>query len=525
MAEDNKLFGFLFKQKKSEEKKKAKSFAGTNEDGAYEISPTGGFYGQYMDISGDSFKNDSDLILKYRNIAGYPEIDAAIEDITNESITYDKEGILSLNLDELDQPDNVKKLILEEFDKIINTLDMNTNGYDLFRRWYIDGRLFFHVIIDDKHPDNGIMELKQIDPTKIRKIKEVTKEKDPKTGAELTVELGEYYLYQDDDHINAGEGLKISTDAIIQVNSGLLNEKRDKVIGYLHKALKPLNQLSMMEDSMVIYRISRAPERRIFYIDVGNLPKGKAEAYLNNVMNKYRNKIVYDPATGEVKDQRDHKSVMEDFWLPRREGGRGTEITTLPGGQNLGEIEDIVYFQKKLYRALNVPLSRLEQDSTFNVGRSSEITRDELKFQKFIDRIRNKFAHLFMEALKRQLILKKIIVPSDWKHMKQEMLIEYARDNYYSELKDSEIFKERMENLTMMDEYVGTYFSKEWVKKTLLRQTDEDIAEIQKQIDAETEAGEFDDEDEDDTGMDSGPAPAEKPKPVEKPSKDDEEEE
>jgi len=505
MAEDNKLFGFLFKQKKSEEKKKAKSFAGTNEDGAYEISPTGGFYGQYMDISGDSFKNDSDLILKYRNIAGYPEIDAAIEDITNESITYDKEGILSLNLDELDQPDNVKKLILEEFDKIINTLDMNTNGYDLFRRWYIDGRLFFHVIIDDKHPDNGIMELKQIDPTKIRKIKEVTKEKDPKTGAELTVELGEYYLYQDDDHINAGEGLKISTDAIIQVNSGLLNEKRDKVIGYLHKALKPLNQLSMMEDSMVIYRISRAPERRIFYIDVGNLPKGKAEAYLNNVMNKYRNKIVYDPATGEVKDQRDHKSVMEDFWLPRREGGRGTEITTLPGGQNLGEVEDIIYFQKKLYRALNVPLSRLEQDSTFNVGRSSEITR-------------------VMEALKRQLILKKIIVPSDWKHMKQEMLIEYARDNYYSELKDSEIFKERMENLTMMDEYVGTYFSKEWVKKTLLRQTDEDIAEIQKQIDAETEAGEFDDEDEDDTGMDSAPAPAEKPKPVEKPSKEEDEE-
>jgi hypothetical protein len=485
MAEDNKLFGFLFKQKKSEEKKKAKSFADTNEDGAYQISPTGGYYGQYMDISGDQFKNDADLILKYRGIAGYPEIDAAIEDITNESITYDTEGIVSLNLDELDQPDNIKKLILEEFDKILNTLDFNTNGYDLFRRWYIDGRLFFHVIIDDKHPDNGILELKQIDPTKIRKIKEVTKEKDPKTGAELTVEVGEYYLYQDEEHISASEGLKISTDAIIQVNSGLLNEKRDKVVGYLHKALKPMNQLSMMEDSMVIYRISRAPERRIFYIDVGNLPKGKAEEYLQNTMNKYRNKIVYDPATGAIKDQKDHKSIMEDFWLPRREGGRGTEITTLPGGQNLGEVDDIIYFQKKLYKALNVPMSRLEPDSAFNVGRSSEITRDELKFQKFIDRVRTKFSGLFLEVLKRQLILKKIIVPSDWNHIKQDLIIDFIKDNYYAELKEAEMLKERLETLAMVDEYVGTYYSKEWIRKNILRQDEEEIAEIDKQIETD----------------------------------------
>jgi hypothetical protein len=495
MADDqNKMFGFFFKKKKSEEKKKTQSFADTNEDGAYQITPSGGYFGQYVDINGDQFKNDTDLILKYRNISSYPEIDAAIEDIVNEAITTDSEGIIKLNLEELDQPDNIKKLIQEEFDKVLNTLNFQHSGYDLFRRWYTDGRLFFHVIIDDKHPDNGILELKQVDPTKIRKIKEVEKRKDPKTGAELTVEIGEYYLYQDQAQVNAGEGLKISTDAIIQVNSGLLNDTRDRVVGYLHKALKPLNQLSMMEDSMVIYRMSRAPERRIFYIDVGNLPKGKAEQYLNNTMNKYRNKIVYDSSTGEIKDQRDHKAVMEDFWLPRREGGKGTEITTLPGGQNLGDIEDIVYFQKKLYRSLNVPLSRLEQDSTFGVGRSSEITRDELKFQKFIDRIRNKFSGLFLEALKRQLILKKIIVPSDWKHIKESIMIEYARDNYYSELKESEILKERLENLATMDEYVGVYYSKEYVKKSVLNMSEDLIEEMQKQIEAEKET-EDDDED------------------------------
>jgi hypothetical protein len=277
-----------------------------------------------------------------------------------------------------------------------------------------------------------------------------------------------------------GEGLKITTDAIIQVNSGMLNDTRDKVTGYLQKALKPLNQLSMMEDSLVIYRISRAPERRIFYIDVGNLPRGKAEEYLNNTMNKYRNKIVYDPATGAIKDQKDHKSIMEDFWLPRREGGRGTEIDTLPGGQNLGEIEDIIYFQNKLYKALNVPTSRLIDDDTFNIGRSSEITRDELKFQKFIDRIRNKFSHLFFETLKRQLILKKIIVPSDWKHLLDDMSIEWSRDNYYAELKDAEILKERIETLQMLDEYIGTFYSKDWVRRNILNLTDDDVKQIEK---------------------------------------------
>lgn len=485
MAEDNKLFGFSFKKKKSVEKVKAKSFVQDNEDGAYQISPSGGYFGQYLDISGDQFQNDADLIYKYRQISVYPEIDAAVEDITNEAITVsDDNKIVSLNLDDLEQPDNIKKLIHEEFEAVLRILDFSSNGYDLFRRWYVDGRLFYHVVIGDKE-GTGIVDLKLIDPTKIRKIKEIEKVIDPQTKAELVKEVGEYYLYQEQEHVKNSEGLKISTDAIIQINSGLLNDTRDKVIGYLHKALKPMNQLSMMEDSLVIYRVSRAPERRIFYIDVGNLPKGKAEQYLNNTMNKYRNKVVYDAETGAIKDEKAHRSVMEDFWLPRREGGRGTEITTLPGGQNLGEVEDILYFQKKLYKSLNVPLSRLEPDSTFNVGRSSEITRDELKFQKFIDRVRNRFAGLFLEVLKRQLILKKIIVPSDWRTIKHEIAIEYERDNYYAELKEAEILKERIDSLSMMDEYVGVYFSQEWVKKKILNMNDKDIEEMQKQIDSE----------------------------------------
>ena len=496
MAENERsLFGFTIKRKKTAEDKVAKTFSRDEEDGSYQISPTGGYFGQYLDINGDEFKSDVELILKYRNITTYPEVDAAIEDIVNESITKPEDGtVVTLNTDNLDQADNVKKLITEEFENILKILDFNNKGYDLFRRWYVDGRLFYHVIIGNK-AEAGIKELKPIDPTKIRKMKEVEKVKQPGTAVELIKTVGEYYLYTDDEHggVSNEQGLKISPDAIIQVNSGLLNEKRDKVIGYLHKALKPMNQLSMMEDSMVIYRISRAPERRIFYIDVGNLPKGKAEEYLNNTMNKYRNKIVYDPTTGDLKDQRDHKSIMEDFWLPRREGGRGTEISTLPGGQNLGEVEDVEYFQKKLYRSLNVPLSRLEQDSTFNVGRTSEITRDELKFQKFVDRIRIKFNGLFLQALERQLILKKIIVPSDWAEIKSQIFIDFSKDNHYAELKDTEVLTARLEVLSIMDEYVGTYYSREWVRKNILRQDDDLIKEIAKQNEEEP----TEDEDED----------------------------
>ena len=481
MAETRSLFGFEFKRKSIETNKKPVSFTPDNEDGAYEISPTGGYYGQYMDLSGDKFESDKALIMKYRSVANYPEVDMAIEDICNEAITDENGVICKLNLDNLDQADNVKDLIMEEFDRILNLTNFSMNAYDLFRRWYIDGRLFFHCIINENKTEAGLVELRQIDPTKIRKIKETEKVKDPKTGADLVKEVQEYYLYQDDTMVNNGEGLRINTDAIIQVNSGLLNDERNKVVGYLNKALKPLNQLSMMEDSLVIYRISRAPERRIFYIDVGNLPKGKAEEYLNSTMNKYRNKIVYDPTTGNIKDEKVHRNVMEDFWLPRREGGRGTEITTLPGGANLGEIEDVQYFQNKLYRALNIPMSRLTESDAFSVGRSSEITRDELKFQKFIDRCRNKFSTLFYEALKRQLILKKIIVPSDWVNIREEIVVEYSRDNYYSELKDAEILKERIETVQMMDEYIGTFWSKEWVRRNILKLTDDEIKDIAKQ--------------------------------------------
>ena len=474
------FFGFEFKRKAIESNKKPVSFAADNEDGAYEISPTGGYFGQYMDIGGDKFQTDKDLIMKYRAISSYPEVDMAIEDICNEAITDENGIIVKLNLDELDQADNVKDLIMEEFDRILSLTNFSMTAYDTFRRWYIDGRLFYHVIINENKADAGILELRQIDPTKIRKIKEVEKVKDPKTGAELTKEGKEYYLYQDDAMVNNAEGLKINVDSIIQVNSGLLNDDRNKVVGYLNKALKPLNQLSMMEDSLVIYRISRAPERRIFYIDVGNLPKGKAEEYLNSTMNKYRNKIVYDPTTGNIKDEKVHRNVMEDFWLPRREGGRGTEITTLPGGANLGEIEDVQYFQNKLYRALNIPMSRLTESDAFSVGRSSEITRDELKFQKFIDRCRGKFSTLFYETLKRQLILKKIIVPSDWINIREEIVVEYSRDNYYAELKDSEILKERIEMVQMMDEYIGSFWSKDWVRRNILKLDDEDIKQIAK---------------------------------------------
>ena len=474
------FFGFEFKRKAIETNKKPVSFAADNEDGAYEISPTGGYFGQYMDIGGDKFQTDKDLIMKYRAISSYPEVDMAIEDICNEAITDENGIIVKLNLDELDQADNVKDLIMEEFDRILSLTNFSMTAYDTFRRWYIDGRLFYHVIINENKADAGIIELRQIDPTKIRKIKEVEKVKDPKTGAELTKEGKEYYLYQDDAMVNNAEGLKINVDSIIQVNSGLLNDDRNKVVGYLNKALKPLNQLSMMEDSLVIYRISRAPERRIFYIDVGNLPKGKAEEYLNSTMNKYRNKIVYDPTTGNIKDEKVHRNVMEDFWLPRREGGRGTEITTLPGGANLGEIEDVQYFQNKLYRALNIPMSRLTESDAFSVGRSSEITRDELKFQKFIDRCRGKFSTLFYETLKRQLILKKIIVPSDWVNIREEIVVEYSRDNYYAELKDSEILKERIEMVQMMDEYIGSFWSKDWVRRNILKLDDEAIKQIAK---------------------------------------------
>jgi len=481
------LFGFEIKRKNDKDEEKKLSFVAPQEDdSAGYVVNAGGYFGQYVDLDGGTAKNDADLIMKYRDIAMQPECDAAIEDIINEAIVSDEDSApVNLVLDDLEQPDRIKKLMQEEFDHIIKLLNFNWTGHDTFRKWYIDGRLYFHKIIDEKNPKRGVLELRPIDPTKIRKVREVIEEKDPKTGAKLVKEVKEYYIYQDKNMSKSNQGLKIAKDSICYITSGVLDPSRKRVLSYLQKALKPANQLRMMEDSMVIYRMSRAPERRIFYIDVGNLPRGKAEEYLRNIMGKYRNKLVYDANTGEMKDDRKHMSMLEDFWLPRREGGRGTEITTLPGGENLGQIDDIVYFQKKLYKSLNVPVNRLEQEAQFSLGRSSEITRDELKFQKFLGRLRKKFSTLFIDLLKTQLILKGIVTEEEWKEFSQDIAVDYIKDTHFSELKDSEILRERLGTLREMDEYVGKYYSAEWVRKNVLMQTEEDIEEIDKQIEAE----------------------------------------
>jgi hypothetical protein len=478
------LFGFEFKRKKNEE---LVSFAPTREsdDGATVIT-AGGAYGTYVDLDG-TVRSEAELVTKYREMSLQPECDAAIEDIVNEAIVSDETSApVDLVLDDLDQPDRVKKLIKESFDEIVELLNFNQNSHEIFRKWYIDGRLYYHIIIDEKSPKKGILELRPVDPTRIRKVREIKKDKkDQATGLALISGVEEYFIYQDTAMSKNSQGLRISKDAICYVTSGMMDATRKRVLSHLHKALKPVNQLRMMEDSLVIYRLARAPERRIFYIDVGNLPKGKAEEYLRSVMSQYRNKLVYDANTGEVKDDRKHMSMLEDFWLPRREGGRGTEITTLPGGDNLGQIDDIVFFQKKLYRSLNVPINRLEQEAQFSLGRTSEVTRDELKFQKFINRLRKRFSNLFLDLLRTQLVLKGIINTDDWEELKEKVAVDYLKDNYFSELKDSEILKDRIGTLQSLNEYVGVYFSKEWVQKNVLRMTDEDIKEMRKQIDTE----------------------------------------
>tara|TARA_R100000479_G_scaffold172760_1_gene117723 strand:- start:275 stop:1423 length:1149 start_codon:yes stop_codon:yes gene_type:complete len=377
-------------------------------------------------------------------------------------------------------------------------LNFGQYAHDIFRRWYIDGRLPYHIIIDRDNQKGGIKELRYIDPTKLRKVKEVEEETDQKTGAKIVKRVEEYFMYQDNQMGKYNQGLKIFPDAIAYCTSGVMDPQRKRILSYLQKALKPVNQLRMMEDSLVIYRISRAPERRIFYIDVGNLPKGKAEDYLRGIMQQYRNKLVYDAKTGDIKDDKKHMSMLEDFFLPRREGGRGTEISTLPGGENLGQIDDILYFQKKLYRALNVPLNRLEQEAQFSLGRTTEITRDEIKFKKFIDRLRKRFSDLFMQLLKTQLLLKGVITRDDWNSWKNGIVFDYIEDNYFSELKQSEMIRERFEMLSSLDEYMGTFISKEWVRKNVLRFSEEEIEDINKQIDAEEKAGELDMPDPDD---------------------------
>jgi len=484
------FFGFELKRKDKKAELPSVSFVpNTDEDGAGVIS-SGGHFGAYLDLDGDKAKTEQELIFKYRDISSQPECDAAIEDIVNEAIVGDHDDSpVNLILDELEISDKIKEAVQHEFDEILKLLNFNQYAHDIFRKWYIDGRLPYHIIINNENPKQGIKELRYIDPAKLRKIKEIEEETDPKTGAKLIKKVDEYFLYQDKTMNAANQGLKIYPDAIAYCTSGQMDPGRKRILSYLHKALKPVNQLRMMEDSLVIYRISRAPERRIFYIDVGNLPKGKAEEYLRGIMNQYRNKLVYDAKTGDIKDDRKHMSMLEDFFLPRREGGRGTEISTLPGGENLGQIDDIIYFQKKLYKSLNVPVNRLEQEAQYSLGRTTEITRDEVKFKKFIDRLRKRFSDLFMQLLKTQLLLKGVITKEDWKTWKESIVFDFIEDNYFSELKQSEMIRERFDLLNSVQDYIGKYLSHEWVAKNVLRMSEEDMKEMEDQIEAEMKAG------------------------------------
>ena len=479
------LFGFKFERAKdtgSQEKFTEPS----SEDGTLEVAG-GGFYGQLLDTDGRE-RTEHDLIRRYRDIAQQPECDSAVEDIINEAIvSNEKDQAVSVVLDRLDYPKRIKDRIREEFDVVLELMQFDTKGHDVFRRWYVDGRIFYHKVIDQKNPKKGIQELRYIEPKKIRKVKEVKKEPKKSTSSiELIKSVNEYYLYNDKGlKTGTTEGIKIAPDSIAYCPSGLIDQNKGHVLSYLHKAIKPVNQLRMIEDALVIYRISRAPERRIFYIDVGNLPKIKAEQYLKDVMNRYRNKLVYDASTGEIRDDRNHMSMLEDFWLPRREGGRGTEITTLQGGQNLGEIEDIKYFQNKLYRSLNVPISRMEAESGFSLGRSTEITRDELKFTKFVQRLRKRFTPVFTDMLKAQLILKGIVTLEDWDKMKEHIQYNFLQDGHFAELKKAELMQDRVNNLQSIEQYIGTFYSKEWVQKNVLNMTDAEIEEMQTQINKE----------------------------------------
>ena len=500
MAENGiSLFGFEIKRKgqEKEDAKKQSFVAPQDADGSSYVQ-AGGYFGQYLDTEGVTDQaSEGDLIRRYREIAMHPECDAAIEDIINEAIVSDSDSApVDIILDDLDQPDTIKDQIKEEFDNIISLLQFNNYGHEIFRKWYVDGRVYYHILVDEKQPKRGIIELRPIDATRMSMVKQINQEKDEKTGVTLIKDVEEYYMYRDAGLAKTNQGIKISKDAIQYTTSGLLDSSRKKVLSYLHKAIKPVNQLRMMEDSLVIYRLARAPERRIFYIDVGNLPKGKSEEYLRGIMNQYRNKLVYDASTGEIKDDRKHMSMLEDFWLPRREGGRGTEITTLPGGENLGQIDDIIYFQKKLYKSLNVPSNRLEQEAQFSLGRSTEISRDEVKFQKFINRLRKKFGWMFLDLLKTQLILKGIISEQDWATFKEDIVIDFIQDSAFAELKENEIMRERIGLLTEMDQYVGQYFSKEWIRKNVLMQTEDDIERMKEEIDAEKASGEIDPDDE-----------------------------
>ena len=502
-----KLFGFSIDNDQNKSPSIVSPVPQTNEDGVDNYIASG-FYGQYVDIEG-VFKTEHDLIRRYREMALHPECDGAIEDVVNEAIVSDLyDSPVEIELSNLNASESLKKKIREEFKYLKEILDFDRKSHEIFRNWYVDGRVYYLKVIDMKNPQAGIQELRYIDPLKMKYIRQEKKSPNKmddgfvRIGEKNNVEFSngpefeEYFQYTPSPNYPSGtfsgagkNSVKIAKDAVTYCTSGLVDRNKNTVLSYLHKAIKALNQLRMIEDSLVIYRLSRAPERRIFYIDVGNLPKVKAEQYLKEVMSRYRNKLVYNASTGEVRDDRKFMSMMEDFWLPRREGGRGTEITTLPGGQNLGELSDIEYFQKKLYRALGVPESRIAADGGFNLGRSSEILRDELKFAKFVGRLRKRFAQMFNDMLKTQLILKNIVSPSDWEIMKDHIQYDFLYDNQFAELKESELVQNRLGILATIEPYIGKYYSTEYVRKRVLRQTDQEIIEIDEQIDDEIKKG------------------------------------
>ena len=510
-----KLFGFSIDDSQNKAPSVVSPVPPSNEDGVdYYIQS--GFYGQYVDIEG-VFKTEYDLVRRYREMALHPEADGAIEDVVNEAIVSDLyDSPVEIELSNVNASDKVKDSIRREFKGIKEMLDFDKKSHEMFRNWYVDGRLYYLKVIDTKKPQDGIQEIRYIDPMKMKFVRQEKKDKNKQLGGVdlsnafkgtdkgIYPEIEEYYIYTPKPNYptgmlgggsNSKGSIKIAKDSITYVTSGLFDRNKGTCLSYLHKAIKALNQLRMIEDSLVIYRLSRAPERRIFYIDVGNLPKVKAEQYLRDVMMRYRNKLVYDANTGEVRDDRKFMSMMEDFWLPRREGGRGTEITTLPGGQNLGELADIEYFQKKLYRALSVPESRIANDGGFNLGRSSEILRDELKFSKFVGRLRKRFANMFNDMLRTQLILKNIIAPEDWEQLNDHIQYDFVYDNQFSELKESELMNERLGTLATIEPYIGKYYSNEWVRKKVLRQSDSEIEELDKQIEKEIKDGTIPDPD------------------------------
>jgi len=533
------LFGFEIKRRADKEAKNIPSFVQANEnDGSIDIAATGTAASSYLDLAGTA-RSEAELVQKYRSMLQQPEVAQAVDDIVNEAISISSsEKVVECVTDDVDQPDNIKKKIREEFDTVLRLLDFSSTGYDTFQKWYVDGRINYHVMIDVTQPKRGIQELRYIDPRKIRKVREFDTKGQQSNGNDnkfLTKHIkNEYYLYSEKGFMgqagssaqtahtgdNGLTGLKIATDSVVQANSGLLNETNSLIISNLHKAHKPLNQLRMMEDAVVIYRISRAPERRIFYIDVGNLPKVKAEQYLRDMMTKHKNRLVYDAATGDVKDDRRHMSMTDDFWLPRREGGKGTEITTLPGGQNLGELDDVLYFQKRLFKSLNVPLSRMETDNAFSLGRASEISRDEIKFSKFISRLRSKFSSLFDKILEKQLILKGVIKPDEWAEIQATIRYDFMSDNHFEELKESEVLRERLNLLRDIDDYVGKYYSADWVRKNVLMMSEDQIEEMRNQIE-EDEEDSNDAEDEFGDGDNEGESSPEEDSPDDEP-KDDE---